>query len=205
MLVCHKVIDSTDFLLSTGSVEDSTQYWLQPGFCICSFLWHCICRPDWQVQYKAWVNIVEVLKWNESGDKVAWRRRINGPILHAERRDWWWWLKWNSDFSNSCCFETQTKLVSLFLAKLCNFIPACFLKLVVSVDFLKWNFVLKNNDFTLFLFCYLILFVALWTSVKKFGQNAICFRSVKNIQICRHFGPPFVPVFPWFGVSCDID
>ena len=168
-------------------MEDSTQYWLQPGFCICSFLWHGICRPDWQVQYKAWVNIVEVLKWNGSGDKVAWRRRINGPFLHAERRDRWWWLKWNSDFSNSCCFETQNKLVSLFLAKLCNFIPACFLKLVVSVDFLKWNSVWKNNDFTLFwnhleswlfdyfkvpisskfLFCYLILFIALWKSVKK--------------------------------------
>ena len=27
----------------------------------------------------------------------------------------------------------------------------------------------------------------------------------KNVQICRHFGPPFAPVFPWFGMSCDVD
>ena len=27
----------------------------------------------------------------------------------------------------------------------------------------------------------------------------------ENVQICRHFGPPFVPVFPWFGMSCDVD
>ena len=27
----------------------------------------------------------------------------------------------------------------------------------------------------------------------------------ENVQICRHFGPPFVPVFPWFGMSFDVD
>ena len=33
-----------------------------------------------------------------------------------------------------------------------------------------------------------------------------CFlRSFQNIQICRHFVPPFAPVFPWFGMSCDVD
>ena len=31
------------------------------------------------------------------------------------------------------------------------------------------------------------------------------FRSFKNVQICRHFGPPFAPVFPWFGMICDVD
>ena len=29
--------------------------------------------------------------------------------------------------------------------------------------------------------------------------------SFENVQICRHFGQPFTPVFPWFGMSCDID
>ena len=31
------------------------------------------------------------------------------------------------------------------------------------------------------------------------------FRSFKNVQICRHFGPPFAPVFPCFWRNCDID
>ena len=26
------------------------------------------------------------------------------------------------------------------------------------------------------------------------------FRSFKNLEICRHLGPPFAPVFPWFGM-----
>ena len=30
------------------------------------------------------------------------------------------------------------------------------------------------------------------------------FRSFENVQICCHFGPPFAPVFPWFGMSCDV-
>ena len=36
-------------------------------------------------------------------------------------------------------------------------------------------------------------------------DKAIFFISFKNIQICRHFGPPLAPVFPWFGMSCDVD
>ena len=31
------------------------------------------------------------------------------------------------------------------------------------------------------------------------------FRSFKNVQIWSHFGPPFTPVFPWFGMSCDVN
>ena len=31
------------------------------------------------------------------------------------------------------------------------------------------------------------------------------FRSFENVQICRHFGPRFAPVFPLVGVSCDVD
>ena len=31
------------------------------------------------------------------------------------------------------------------------------------------------------------------------------FLCSKNVQICRHFGPPFAPVFPWFGMNCDVD
>ena len=27
----------------------------------------------------------------------------------------------------------------------------------------------------------------------------------ENAQICRHFSPPFAPVFSWFGISCDVD
>ena len=31
------------------------------------------------------------------------------------------------------------------------------------------------------------------------------FRSFENVQICCHFGPPFAPVFPWFGImGCDV-
>ena len=34
-------------------------------------------------------------------------------------------------------------------------------------------------------------------------KNAVFFRSFKNVQICLSlFGPPFAPVFPWFGMSC---
>ena len=29
--------------------------------------------------------------------------------------------------------------------------------------------------------------------------------DLDEMQICRHFGPPFAPVFPWFGMSCDLD
>ena len=29
--------------------------------------------------------------------------------------------------------------------------------------------------------------------------------SLKNVQVCRHFGSPFAPVFPWFVRSCDVD
>ena len=31
------------------------------------------------------------------------------------------------------------------------------------------------------------------------------FIRYENVQICCHFGPPFAPVFPWFGMSCDVD
>ena len=31
------------------------------------------------------------------------------------------------------------------------------------------------------------------------------FISFENVQICRHFGPPLAPVFPWFGMGCDVD
>ena len=27
----------------------------------------------------------------------------------------------------------------------------------------------------------------------------------ENVQICRHFGPPVKPLFPWFGMSCYVD
>ena len=27
----------------------------------------------------------------------------------------------------------------------------------------------------------------------------------KFLKICLHFGPPFPPAFPWFGMSCDVD
>ena len=27
----------------------------------------------------------------------------------------------------------------------------------------------------------------------------------ENIQNRRHVGLPFTPVFPWFGISCDVD
>ena len=29
--------------------------------------------------------------------------------------------------------------------------------------------------------------------------------KLENIQICHHFGPPFTPVFPLFGMIWDTD
>ena len=26
----------------------------------------------------------------------------------------------------------------------------------------------------------------------------------EKVQFCGHFGLPFPPVFPWFGMSCDV-
>ena len=58
-----------------------------------------------------------------------------------------------------------------------------------------------------FLFCHLILYITQSTSSEK--KNSIwvkCnfFRMFENIQICHHFGRPFAPVFPRFGMSCDV-
>ena len=30
-------------------------------------------------------------------------------------------------------------------------------------------------------------------------------QSYLEVQICRHFGPPFAPVLPWFEMSFDVD
>ena len=57
-------------------------------------------------------------------------------------------------------------------------------------------------------FSFLILYITQWTSAKeKFDLDRIkiSFRSFKNVQICRHFGPPFAPVLPSFWMSCDVD
>ena len=40
---------------------------------------------------------------------------------------------------------------------------------------------------------------------KKIDLDENLFRSFKNVQICCHFSPPFAPVFPWFGMSSDVD
>ena len=42
---------------------------------------------------------------------------------------------------------------------------------------------------------------------KKFDLDKmqLFFISYKNVQICRHFGPRFAPVFLWFGRNCDVD
>jgi len=37
--------------------------------------------------FKTWRDAEVVAK-----DRVAWRRRIDGPILHEERRERWWWI-----------------------------------------------------------------------------------------------------------------
>ena len=31
------------------------------------------------------------------------------------------------------------------------------------------------------------------------------FITFEIVQICRHFGLPIAPVFPWFRMSCDVD
>ena len=57
---------------------------------------------DWadisNTQGNDWSNFQSLLgfrTWRQAEvaarDKVAWRRRINGPTLHEERRDRWWW------------------------------------------------------------------------------------------------------------------
>ena len=40
------------------------------------------CREREHLRFKTW-RLAKVT----ARDKVAWRRRINGPILHAEKRD----------------------------------------------------------------------------------------------------------------------
>ena len=54
---------------------------------------------------------------------------------------------------------------------------------------------------------YLILYHLLNFREKKIDleMHEMLFRSFKNVRICRHFGPPFAPVFPWFGISFDVD
>ena len=59
-----------------------------------------------------------------------------------------------------------------------------------------------------FLFFHLILYITQWTSAKKLiwmKCNFFSFTSLENVQICHHFGPPFAPVFPWFGMSCELE
>ena len=62
-----------------------------------------------------------------------------------------------------------------------------------------------------FLFPHLILCITQWTSPAKKDLIQIkCYHIFltiifKNLQICRHIGLPFAPVFPWFLRSCDID
>ena len=57
-----------------------------------------------------------------------------------------------------------------------------------------------------FLFSYLILYITqIWTSAKeKFDLDKMQ-SFVEVVQICRHFGSPFAPVFPSFWMSCDVD
>ena len=43
-----------------------------------------------------------------------------------------------------------------------------------------------------------------FSGIKK-GAKISFQRHFKNVQICRHFGPPFAPVFPSFWMSCDVD
>ena len=53
-----------------------------------------------------------------------------------------------------------------------------------------------------FFFFFFFLYITQWTSAKEkfdLDRNKISFRS------CRHFGPPFAPVFPSFWMSCDVD
>ena len=58
-----------------------------------------------------------------------------------------------------------------------------------------------------FSFSYLILYLTQWTSAKEKNDldKMQSFRSFKNVRICRHFGPPFAPVFPCFWRNCDVD
>ena len=43
------------------------------------------------------------------------------------------------------------------------------------------------------------------SKLQIYGLNAIIFISFGNVQICRHFGPTFAPVSPWFEMSCGVD
>ena len=36
-------------------------------------------------------------------------------------------------------------------------------------------------------------------------RNKLDLDKLANGHICRHFGPPFAAVFPWFGISCVVD
>ena len=36
-------------------------------------------------------------------------------------------------------------------------------------------------------------------------MSSLKYPYCQNVQTCHHFGPPFTPVFPWFGMSCDVD
>ena len=42
---------------------------------------------------------------------------------------------------------------------------------------------------------------------KSFRFDKMLFFKIifENVQICRHFGPPFAPVFPWLVMSSDVD
>ena len=58
-----------------------------------------------------------------------------------------------------------------------------------------------------FLFSHLILCITQWTSAKNFFDlDKMHFLQLfEKVQIFRHFGPPFAPVFPGIGMSCDVD
>ena len=46
------------------------------------------------------------------------------------------------------------------------------------------------------------------SSVKTFfslDEMQLKKKTFENVLICCYFGPPFTPVSPWFGMSCDRD
>ena len=68
-------------------------------------------------------------------------------------------------------------------------------------SFRRVTYKLKVPISSKFLFSYLILYLTQQTSAKeKFDLDKMqsFSRSFENVQICRHFGPPFAAVSPSF-------
>ena len=83
-------------------------------------------------------------------------------------------------------------------------------------DHLLWFWPKEKNNFIVALKCpysqnfyFLIWFCIspneLLRKKKLIWIKCNLFRSFRNVQICRHFGSPFAPVFPSFWMSCDVD